>query len=152
MPKPLVLALCAMSLAACGYPASNSVGVFVGTFPPGASCAVVDGARVVGQVDPTPGIVLVPNQESDYLVSCKRNGFEDANAIVHARAEIRSFRERLGANEIRASGGAITLALVPKRRAVGPIEQRTAEPRPGEAPQPAPIASTGAVHEQNELW
>ena len=57
MPKPLVLALCAMSLAACGYPASNSVGVFVGTFPPGASCAVVDGARVVGQVDPTPGIV-----------------------------------------------------------------------------------------------
>ena len=57
MPKPPVLALCAMSLAACGYPAPNSVGVFVGTFPPGASCAVVDGARVVGQVDPTPGIV-----------------------------------------------------------------------------------------------
>jgi hypothetical protein len=51
------------------------------------------------------------------LVSCKRNGFEDANAIVHARAERRSFRERLGANAIRASGGAITLALIPKRRA-----------------------------------
>ena len=119
MPNPPVLALCAISLAACGYPAPSSVGVgvFVGTFPPGASCAVVDGAQVVGQVDPTPGVVLVPNQESDYLVSCKRNGFEDANAIVHARAEVRSFRERLGANEIRTSGGAITLALVPKRLA-----------------------------------
>jgi hypothetical protein len=117
MPKPLVLALCAMSLAACGYPAPDSVGVFVGTFPPGASCSVVDGAQVVGQVDPTPGIFLVPNQEGDYLVSCRRIGFEDANAIVHARAERRSFRERLGTNAIRASGGAITLALVPKRRA-----------------------------------
>src|SRR5260370_29129356 len=117
MPKPLVLALCAMSLAACGYPAPDSVGVFVGTFPPGASCSVVDGAQVVGQIDPTPGIFLVPNQEGDYLVSCKRNGFEDANAIVHARAERRSFRERLGADAIRASGGAITLALIPKRRA-----------------------------------
>jgi len=118
MPKPPILALCAVSLAACGYPAASSEGVFVDTFPSGASCAVFYGAQVVGQIVPPPGIVLVPNQEGDYLVACKRNGFEDVNAIVHAGAEIRSFREWLGAKEIRASGGAsITFALVPKERA-----------------------------------
>ena len=86
MRKLTLFAACATSLAACGSPPPNAVGVFVETFPPGASCIVSRGDQPIGQIDQTPGIATVPNQEADYLVSCRRSGFEDVGAVVHARA------------------------------------------------------------------
>ena len=84
--KLIVFAACATSLVACEPPPPNAVGVFVETFPPGASCIVSLGDQPIGQIDQTPGIALVPNQEADYFVLCRRSGFEDAAAVAHARA------------------------------------------------------------------
>src|ERR1700736_826395 len=86
MRKLTLFAACATSLAACGSPPPNAVGVFVETFPPGASCIVSRGDQPIGQIDQTPGIATVPNQEADYLVSCRRSGFEDVASVIHARA------------------------------------------------------------------
>jgi hypothetical protein len=117
MRNPSILAFCAVALAACGFPAPNTVELFVGTFPPGASCAVIHNGHVVGQIEPTPGIALVPNEERDYLVTCNRRGFDDVSAVVHARAETRSLWQKLGSTEISAPGGAsISFALIPRQR------------------------------------
>jgi len=81
MRKLTLFAACATSLAACASPPPNAVGVFVETFPPGASCIVSRGDQPIGQIDQTPGIATVPNQEADYLVSCRRSGFDDVGAV-----------------------------------------------------------------------
>ena len=69
----------------------------------------------LGQIDATPGIVLVPNAEADYLVSCRRDGYEDVSAVVHAREETRHPFEYLGGKAIRSLGGAsVRFALTPR--------------------------------------
>ena len=115
MRKLTLFAACATSLAACGSQPPNAVGVFVETFPPGASCIVSRGDQPIGQIDQTPGIATVPNQEADYLVSCRLNGFEDAGAVVHARAVTSYFVEYLGGKAVHPPGGAsINFALKPR--------------------------------------
>ena len=115
MRKLTVFAACATFLAACASPPPNAVGVFVETFPPGASCIVSRGNQPIGRIDETPGIALVPNQEADYLVSCRRSGFEDVGAVVHARAVTTYFVEYLGAKAVHPQGGAsIKFALTPR--------------------------------------
>jgi hypothetical protein len=115
MRKLTLFAACATSLAACASPPPNVVGVFVETFPPGASCIVSRGDQPIGQIDQTPGIATVPNQEADYLVSCRRSGFADVDAVVHARAITTYFVEYLGGNAIHPPGGAsIKFALTPR--------------------------------------
>src|SRR5713226_5577384 len=102
MPKLSILMVCAVALAACGYPAPSTVQVFVDTFPPGASCAVVYNGSLIGSIVPTPGITVVPNEEQDYLVSCKRSGFEEISAVVHARAQTRTIWQKLGSTQVSA--------------------------------------------------
>jgi hypothetical protein len=104
-------------VSACAYPAPSTVGVFVNTFPPGASCALTGSGIVVRQIDSTPGIARVPNETHDYLLSCNRAGFEGVTTVVHARAEVRTLWQELGSTQISAEGGAtVNLALVPRRR------------------------------------
>jgi hypothetical protein len=115
MRKLTLFAACATSLAACASPPPNAVGVFVETFPPGASCIVSRGDQPIGQIDQTPGIATVPNQEADYLVSCRRSGFEDVGAVVHAQAVTTYIVEYFGANAVHPQGGAaIKFALTPR--------------------------------------
>ena len=115
MRKLTLFAACATSLAACASPPPNTVGVFVETFPPGASCIVSRGDQSIGQIDQTPGIATVPNQEADYLVSCRRSGFEDVGAVVHARAVTTYFVEYFGGKAVHPQGGAaIKFALTPR--------------------------------------
>jgi hypothetical protein len=71
----------AISLASCGYPLPEAVEIFVNTFPPDASCVVSRGGQTAN-VDVTLGIALVPNEEADYLVACRRNGYQEAAAVV----------------------------------------------------------------------
>ena len=115
MRKLTLFAACATSLAACGSPPPNAVGVLVETFPPGASCIVSRGDQPIGQIDQTPGIATVPNQEADYLVSCRRSGFEDVGAVVHARAVTTYFVEYFRGKAVHPQGGAaIKFALTPR--------------------------------------
>src|SRR5260370_3127216 len=86
MRKLSLFAACATSLAACASPPPNAVGVFVETFPPGASCIVSRGDQPIGQIDQTPGIAMVPNQEPDYFVSSRPRAFEDLGAVITLRA------------------------------------------------------------------
>jgi hypothetical protein len=110
----MVLA-CGLSVAACGSSLPSSVELFVDTSPPNASCVVSSGSEPLGQIDATPGIVLVPNAEADYRVSCRRDGYEDASAVVHAREETRHPFEYLGGKTIRSPGGAaVRFALTPR--------------------------------------
>jgi hypothetical protein len=102
-----------ISLASCGYPLPEAVEIFVNTFPPDASCVVSRGGQTAN-VDVTPGIALVPNEEADYLVACRRNGYQEAAAVVHARAQRRGTLEFLGGQPDRASSGAsVTFVLRP---------------------------------------
>jgi hypothetical protein len=103
-----------ISLAGCGYPPPNAVGVVVDTIPRNAACAVSRDGRPVGHIDSTPGIVLVPNEEADYLVACRRNAYQEVSTVVHARAETTSPFYYLGSKELHSRGGAsLTFPLVP---------------------------------------
>jgi len=104
----------AASLGGCGYPLPDRVQILADTIPPGASCTVSRGDQLIGHVDSTPGIVLVPNGEADYLVVCRRNAYQEVSAVVHARAETTSPFYYLGSKELRSRGGAsVTFPLVP---------------------------------------
>lgn len=116
MRKLLIFAVCAVSLASCRYPTTpDGVEIYVGTSPPDASCIVSRDGRTVGHIDQTPGIAFVPNEEADYLVSCKRNGFQDASGPVHARAVMPSVVEYFGGKSLRPTGGtSIAFVLTPR--------------------------------------
>jgi|GraSoiStandDraft_24_1057298.scaffolds.fasta_scaffold240969_3 hypothetical protein len=114
MHKSLMSLACGVSVAACTSALPRSVELFVETSPPHASCVVSSGNEPIGRVDATPGIVLVPNAEADYVVSCRRDGYEDASAVAHAREETRHPFEYLGGKVIRSPGGAsVGFALMP---------------------------------------
>jgi hypothetical protein len=104
----------AISLASCTYPTPDAVQVFVDTLPPGAACTLSRDGQSVGHVDATPGVALVPNQDADYLVTCKRAAYPDVSSVVHARAETRALIEYFGGKSIHSTGGAsVTLTLSP---------------------------------------
>jgi hypothetical protein len=104
-----------ISLGSCGYGLPDTVEIFVDTVPPGASCIISKNGPPVGQIDSTPGIVVVPNEEADYLVVCSRNGYHGASTVVHARAERRNLNEYFGGTPNRSSGGSsITFNLTPR--------------------------------------
>jgi hypothetical protein len=117
--KASILPLCATALiVGCGDPAPSSVQLFVNTIPSGASCAIALAGQSVSQIESTPGIALVPNQEADYVVSCSRSGHADISGVVHSRTEERSFRELIGGGGVRSvGGGSITFTLVPRENA-----------------------------------
>jgi hypothetical protein len=101
-------------LSGCGYPLPDQVQIFANTIPPGGSCAVSGGNQLIGHVDSTPGIVLVPNQEADYLAACRRSAYQAVSAVVHVRAETASPFYYLGSEELQSRGGAsVTFPLVP---------------------------------------
>jgi hypothetical protein len=101
-------------LSGCGYPLPDRVQILANTIPPGASCSVSRGDQLIGQIASTPGIVLVPNQEADYLVACRRNAYQEVSAVVHARAETASPFYYFGSKELHSRGGAsVTFPLVP---------------------------------------
>jgi hypothetical protein len=100
-------------LSGCGYPLPDRVQILANTIPPGASCTASRGDQLIGHVNSTPGIVLVPNEEADYLVACRRNAYQEV-AVVHARAETASPFYYLGSKELSSRGGAsVTFPLVP---------------------------------------
>jgi len=72
----------------CGIPhglrtlAPDAVEIFVETTPPGAECVISQSGQTIGRIAPTPGIVLVPNIEADYYVSCSRNGYQPVSLMV----------------------------------------------------------------------
>ena len=73
---------CAVSLTACGHSAPDAVEIFVETTPSGAECMISQPGQTIGRIAPTPGIVLVPNIEADYYVSCSRDGYQPVSLMV----------------------------------------------------------------------
>jgi hypothetical protein len=117
MPKPLHLVTLigwVAVLNGCGYPPPDRVQILANTIPPGGSCTVSRGGQLIGHVDSTPGIVLVPNEEADYVVACRRNAYQEMGTIVHARTETTSPLYYFGSKELHSRGGAsVTFTLVP---------------------------------------
>jgi hypothetical protein len=101
-------------LNGCGYPPPDRVQILANTIPPGGSCTVSRGGQLIGHVDSTPGIVLVPNEEADYVVACRRNAYQEMGTVVHARTETTSPLYYFGSKELHSRGGAsVTFTLVP---------------------------------------
>jgi len=111
-----ILAPFAIALLSCSLPRSpEAVEAFIQTSPPNASCAVSRGGNSFGQIDRTPGIVRLPNDEADYLISCTRSAYQDASEIVHVRVEKPELVEYLCGNAIRNKCGTwVTLVLRPR--------------------------------------
>jgi hypothetical protein len=108
-------------LSGCGYPLPDQVQIFANTIPPGASCTVSRGDQLIGPVASTPGIILVPNQEADYLLACRRSAYQAVSAVVHVRAETASPFYYFGSKELHSRGGAsVTFPLVPAVAAAAP--------------------------------
>jgi len=118
----MVLMGWAAFLSGCGYPLPDRVQILADTIPPGASCVVSRGDQLIDQIALTPGIVLVPNEQADYLVACRRHAYQEVSAVVHVRAATAGLFYYLGSTELPSRGGAsITLPLLP---AVAPSPRR----------------------------
>ncbi|MBV9756011.1 MAG: hypothetical protein JO047_03080, partial [Alphaproteobacteria bacterium] len=70
---------------ACGPNRPRPAELLVDTLPPGASCITSHDGAPAATVEPTPGIVLLTRTPSDVAVACRRRGYVDAGAVLHAR-------------------------------------------------------------------
>ena len=65
--------------------------VTLATNPPGAACEVSRQGRVIGQVNPTPGGLMVDRTKHDLQVLCKRSGYQDATEYLESGTEGATF-------------------------------------------------------------
>jgi len=56
---------------------SQEIGV--ATEPPGASCDIHQGDAYLGTIVPTPGSITVAKESSSILVSCEKDGYQNAS-------------------------------------------------------------------------
>jgi hypothetical protein len=80
----LILLSVVAFIAACHHAPPASVGLVIETTPADASCSVSTSDQAIAHVDHTPGIAMVPNAESEYVVTCARPGFKETKAATHA--------------------------------------------------------------------
>jgi hypothetical protein len=81
----IAIAICTVVLVGCRPTRPDPGEVFISTVPPGASCIVARDGQPIGQVTPTPGIVLVGQAPSDLTIECRRGGFRDGAATTRPR-------------------------------------------------------------------
>jgi hypothetical protein len=113
MRRWLLFVAATMSLSACVDPPPNFVEIFVETLPPGATCGVLQKGAPVGEIAPTPGIALVPNADADYIVACRRNGYQDTSVGAHTIAD-RGGRDFFGSRVHTPSGALLRVVLAPR--------------------------------------
>ena len=76
-------ALCAALLSSCSSQPDRTE-ILVGTTPPGASCILTRLGQPIATVAPTPAIALVEPEPGEIDISCSRQGFADAAAMLPA--------------------------------------------------------------------
>jgi hypothetical protein len=55
------------------------------TTPPGAACNLMRSGKAVGAVNPTPGSVTVEKSKTEIAISCKKDGYFDADGKVASK-------------------------------------------------------------------
>lgn len=72
-----------MSLGACATIIEGTdqpVGII--TTPPGAECTLTRDSKVIAQVSPTPGQVVVEKSKNDILIDCKKEGYQPVRIVA----------------------------------------------------------------------
>lgn len=136
---PLLMAV--MSLGACATIIEGTdqpVGII--TTPPGAECTLTRDSKVIAQVSPTPGQVVVEKSKNDILIDCKKEGYQPVRIVAKSSFNGTTFGNLLLGGVVGvvvdASSGAnqeypesITIPLTP-----------LGQPAPAAAPVPDPKA------------
>lgn len=77
--KRLSIIALAMSLTGCSSIIDGtSQTLTINTNPPGASCVLNRNGQVIGQIQTTPGGVVVEKTKHDINVTCSKAGYQDA--------------------------------------------------------------------------
>lgn len=85
--KKVVLVASCMALSACAsIIEGRSQQITVNTNPSGASCTLVRNSLPIGTVAPTPAGVYIEKTKYDIIITCKKDGFEDATYLNHSGA------------------------------------------------------------------
>ena len=83
--RPPILALAStLMLSGCYAEHWKQAEILVSTMPPGAACTLTRANEKVGEIAPTPGIVVLSRSPDDVAIACRRAGYADAAAVSHA--------------------------------------------------------------------
>ncbi len=73
--------------------------IMVNTNPAGASCTLTRSGETIGNINPTPGAIVVEKTKYDILVTCDKKGYETATYLNHSGTNADTF------GDIVLSGG-----------------------------------------------
>jgi hypothetical protein len=77
--KTYIVALALTALTGCStIIEGRSQEITINTNPPGASCVLTRNNIPVGNVAPTPSSVYIEKTKYDILITCKKDGYDDA--------------------------------------------------------------------------
>lgn len=83
---------CLLGLSACSLILEGtSQQLTLATNPPAAACELTREGRVVGQVNPTPGGLMLKKSKHDIQVVCKKEGYQDSTAYLDSGVEGATF-------------------------------------------------------------
>lgn len=86
MGKALVLLTAALLSGCASIIAGTSQTITLNSNPPGAQCSLLREGLVIGSVT-TPGGVLVKKTKHDIHIKCKKDGYQDATAVLTSGTE-----------------------------------------------------------------
>ena len=152
--RHLVLALCALGLGACSsIIEGTSQEITVNTNPAPATCGLYRQGVKIGEIESTPGSVLVKKTKYDMTILCMKDGYQTATYLNHSGAAGATFGNIvLGGGigwAIDSASGAdnkydspVNMTLVPVQATTAAAQ--TAPARPASS-TPLPQALPGAV-------
>lgn len=89
--KPLTI-IAMLALAGCAtIVEGTSQEIMVNTTPAGASCTLNREGQTIGQINATPGAVVVKKTKYDLTIICNKKGYEQATYINNSGSEGATF-------------------------------------------------------------
>ena len=71
-----------LALTACAsILKSRSQEIVVSTDPPGATCRLLRSGTILGQINPTPGSLVVRKSTYDLVIVCDKDGYQETSYV-----------------------------------------------------------------------
>ena len=96
---PILFILYCVTVTGCASRPDRTE-IFVDTAPPGAACTLTRAGVPVASVSPTPAIAWVPPGADDITIECRRNGYQEASAVVHSHSSMPAMGELFGGGSV----------------------------------------------------
>lgn len=151
MKKLIIVASAALALGGCSTIVDGqSQTIGVNTSPTGARCELEREGAQIGVVDPTPGTVTIEKTKYDIIVTCSKEGYQDASFVNKSDVNAATFGNIIIGGGI---GWAIDSATGSDNKYQGTVSVTLAKDgeEPAQVSQPEPNFSQSAGEQTSAL-